>query len=147
MLVAREGAILEPQQIIMEALRREWKLAVERTHDMAAGVAFIVPVVIDDTRDAEAKVPAEFKAVQWTRLPGGEAPAAFVARVRKLLGGQSGTGILLGQAIVNLLDNALKHGASPIDVSVETPAGELPVEQLTEARAAACTHGRGVGVR
>ena len=29
--------------------RREWKLAVERTHDMAAGRAFVVPVVIDDT--------------------------------------------------------------------------------------------------
>ena len=29
--------------------RREWKVAVGRTHDMAAGVAFFVPVVIDDT--------------------------------------------------------------------------------------------------
>src|SRR5438477_10465562 len=27
--------------------RREWKLAVDRTSDMAAGVAFLVPVVVD----------------------------------------------------------------------------------------------------
>src|SRR5881394_2837761 len=31
--------------------RREWNQAVERTRDMAAGVAFIVPVVIDDTTE------------------------------------------------------------------------------------------------
>ena len=34
--------------------RREWKLAVERTSDMAAGVAFLVPVVIDDTAEGQA---------------------------------------------------------------------------------------------
>src|SRR5437762_2800486 len=28
--------------------RREWKLAVERTHDMAECVPFLVPVVVDD---------------------------------------------------------------------------------------------------
>ena len=37
--------------------RREWKMGVERTYDMAAGVSFIVPVVIDETREAEAVVP------------------------------------------------------------------------------------------
>ena len=37
--------------------RREWKLAVERTYDMASGVAFIVPVVIDETKEADALVP------------------------------------------------------------------------------------------
>lgn len=35
--------------------RREWKLAVERTNDMASGVPFIVPVVIDDTAVSEAE--------------------------------------------------------------------------------------------
>ena len=44
---------------------------------MADEKAFLLPVVIDNTRDADAKVPAEFKAVQWTKLPGGETPAAF----------------------------------------------------------------------
>jgi hypothetical protein len=67
--------------------RREWKLAVERTHDMADHVTFLVPVVLDDTRDREAHVPEAFLKVQWTRLPGGETPPAFAERVRKLLGG------------------------------------------------------------
>jgi tetratricopeptide (TPR) repeat protein len=66
--------------------RREWKQAAARTLDMADEKTFLLPVVIDDTRDAEGRVPAEFKAVQWTRLPGGDAPPAFVARVKKLLG-------------------------------------------------------------
>jgi hypothetical protein len=65
--------------------RIEWKLAARRTHAMAAAKAFLFPVVIDATRDAEAHVPDEFREVQWTKLPGGETPPAFVARVRKLL--------------------------------------------------------------
>lgn len=65
--------------------RREWKLAVERMGDMASGVAFLVPVVIDGTREAEALVPEEFMRVQWTRLPGGESTPAFTAQVQRLL--------------------------------------------------------------
>jgi TolB-like protein/Flp pilus assembly protein TadD len=66
--------------------RLEWKLAAQRTHTMAEAKPFLLPVVIDATRDAEAHVPEEFRAVQWTRLPGGEADGAFCARVRSLLG-------------------------------------------------------------
>ena len=44
--------------------RREWKLAAERTHDMAAGIPFLVPVVIDDTAEGSAMVPEEFMKVQ-----------------------------------------------------------------------------------
>jgi len=65
--------------------RIEWKLAAQRTHAMADEKAFLLPVVIDGTRDSGAKVPAEFKAVQWTRLPGGETPPAFASRIRKVL--------------------------------------------------------------
>lgn len=65
--------------------RREWKLAVERTNDMAAGVAFLVPVVIDDTAEVEALVPEEFMRVQWTRLPGALPTPDFVAQVKSLL--------------------------------------------------------------
>ncbi len=68
--------------------RIEWKLAAQRTHAMAEEKAFLVPVVIDSTRDADAKVPAEFKAVQWTRLPGGEPTPQFLARVQQLLAGE-----------------------------------------------------------
>ena len=67
--------------------RREWKLGVERTHDMAEDVAFIVPIVVDDTPDAQSRVPDKFREVQWTRLPGGETPPAFVERVKALLAG------------------------------------------------------------
>ena len=67
--------------------RIEWRLAAQRTHAMSGVRAFLLPVVIDDTTDAEAHVPEEFRAVQWTRLPGGETPTAFCARVQKLLGG------------------------------------------------------------
>jgi TolB-like protein/Tfp pilus assembly protein PilF len=65
--------------------RREWKLAVDRTADMAEDVAFLLPVVIDSTADATARVPDRFREVQWTRLPGGETPAAFVERIKRLL--------------------------------------------------------------
>jgi TolB-like protein len=65
--------------------RHEWNLAVARTHHMAQQKPFLVPVVIDDIRDQEAFVPDAFRAVQWTRLPGGETPPAFVERIQRLL--------------------------------------------------------------
>jgi TolB-like protein len=52
---------------------------------MAEQKAFLVPVVVDGTRDQEAFVPDAFRAVQWTRLPGGDTPPAFVERVKRLL--------------------------------------------------------------
>ena len=66
--------------------RREWKLATRRLLDISDDAAFLVPLVIDDTREAAARVPEEFLSVQWTWLPGGEAPPAFATRVRQLLG-------------------------------------------------------------
>jgi TolB-like protein/Tfp pilus assembly protein PilF len=65
--------------------RREWKLGVERTHDMAAGVPFIVPVVIDDTPADEASVPEEFLRYQWTLLKHGVPSSQFVEQVTNLL--------------------------------------------------------------
>jgi len=66
--------------------RIEWKLAAQRTHAMADEKAFLLPVVIDDTTDADARVPVEFKAVQWTRAHRGGNAGAFVANVLNLLG-------------------------------------------------------------
>jgi TolB-like protein len=65
--------------------RREWKLATDRTHDMAQKKAFLLPVVIDGTLERGASVPEKFHEVQWTRLPGGDTPRAFVERIRQLL--------------------------------------------------------------
>ena len=67
--------------------RREWKLATRRLLDMADDAPFLMPVVIDQTREAEARVPEEFIHVHWTRLPGGEVSPAFAHRVRDLVGG------------------------------------------------------------
>jgi TolB-like protein/Tfp pilus assembly protein PilF len=69
--------------------RLEWKLAVDRSHLMAAEKPFLLPVVIDSTREADAHVPDRFREVQWMRLPGGDTPTAFVERVRRLLSGTS----------------------------------------------------------
>ncbi len=67
--------------------RLEWKLAVDRSHLMADDAPFLFPVVIDDTPDATARVPDKFRAVQWSRLPAGEAPPEFCRRVSALLAG------------------------------------------------------------
>jgi tetratricopeptide (TPR) repeat protein len=67
--------------------RLEWKLADERTHMIAKGTAFLLPVTIDETDDRGAVVPDSFLAVQWTKLPDGETPAAFASRVKRLLEG------------------------------------------------------------
>jgi TolB-like protein/Tfp pilus assembly protein PilF len=67
--------------------RLEWRLADQRTHLMAKGLPFLLPVVIDETRDSDAHVPDSFTEVQWTRLPGGETNAAFGERVTALLDG------------------------------------------------------------
>ncbi len=96
----RECALLIP--IISKAtqgrreayFRLEWKLADERTHLMARGTPFLLPVTIDETSDRDALVPDSFLAVQWTKAPGGEAPVAFGARVKRLLDGSPVGGAL-----------------------------------------------------
>ena len=66
--------------------RGEWHLATRRLHNMADDAAFLLPVVVDDTRETDARVPEEFFRAHWTRLPGGETPQSFTQRVRQLLG-------------------------------------------------------------
>ena len=66
--------------------RLEWKLAVDRSHLMADDQAFLMPVVIDDTGDAQARVPDRFRERQWSRLSGGAAFAAFAERVAQAIG-------------------------------------------------------------
>ena len=52
---------------------------------MAHDKPFLVPVVIDDTAETDARVPEKFGEVQWTRLPCGETTDEFVGRVDRLL--------------------------------------------------------------
>jgi TolB-like protein/Tfp pilus assembly protein PilF len=68
--------------------RLEWDLADQRTHKIARNRAFIVPVCVDATPESSADIPESFQRVQWTRLPGGETPAAFVERIKRLLSPQ-----------------------------------------------------------
>jgi TolB-like protein len=70
--------------------RREWRLAVERTLDMADDHTFLLPVVIDDTPEAGARVPERFLTVQWMRLPHGQPTPALEALCRRLISGQPG---------------------------------------------------------
>jgi TolB-like protein len=65
--------------------RLEWDLADQRSHMMARSRVFVVPVCLDATTEAAADVPESFRRAQWTRLPAGETPPAFVERVRRLL--------------------------------------------------------------
>lgn len=65
--------------------RREWRLAVDRSHDMLHGVAFILPVVIDRIPEAGAAVPEEFLRFQWTHLAGGQPTAEFVEHVKRVM--------------------------------------------------------------
>jgi TolB-like protein/Flp pilus assembly protein TadD len=65
--------------------RLEWDLADQRTHRMARDRPFIVPVSLDATRTAGTDMPESFHRVQWTRLPSGETPPAFVERIRRLV--------------------------------------------------------------
>jgi TolB-like protein len=67
--------------------RREWRLAVERTLDMADDHLFLLPVVIDDTNEAKARVPEKFLTVQWLRLPEGRPTPALEALCRRIASG------------------------------------------------------------
>lgn len=61
--------------------RREWRLAVDRSHDIADDVMFLLPAVIDGTGENGARVPEKFLTVQWLKIPGGVATPALVARL------------------------------------------------------------------
>jgi hypothetical protein len=79
--------------------RLEWRLADQRTHLMGKSKAFLVPVCIDDTSDADADVPDSFLAVQWMRQPlrqaqGGPGGAVDSRRRRDRSGDRSRRSVL-----------------------------------------------------
>jgi TolB-like protein len=71
--------------------RREWRLAVERTQDMADDHPFLLPIAIDDIDQATARVPEKFLATQWLRVPGGRPTPAFEALCRRIASGEAAT--------------------------------------------------------
>jgi TolB-like protein len=98
--------------------RREWKLAVDRTNDMAEEKAFLVPVVVDDTKPQDAAVPAQFRGLQWTVMVGGYASTSFVERIADLLSAQEGkskrstAGPKGGHSVGRAGKDDLKHSTS-----------------------------------
>ena len=68
--------------------RREWRLAVDRSHDMADDAMFLIPVAIDATPEIGARVPERFTSVQWLRCPGGASTPALQALATRLAGGE-----------------------------------------------------------
>lgn len=70
--------------------RLEWELAAQRAMSIASGVAFILPIVIDATREPDALVPDRFRAVQWMRLPKGEVSPEVQQRFLKLWSHRAG---------------------------------------------------------
>lgn len=67
--------------------RREWRLATDRSLDMADDVLFLVPVAIDATSESGARVPDKFFSVQWLRAPGGQPTPALHHLMRRILAG------------------------------------------------------------
>jgi adenylate cyclase len=73
--------------------RLEWKLAVDRSHLMADDQPYLMPVVIDDISEANARVPDRFRERQWSRLPNAAAFAAFAERVVQAISRESNSDV------------------------------------------------------
>lgn len=97
--------------------RIEWELAAQRALGIASGVAFILPIVIDDTREPAALVPDRFRTVQWTRLRDGEMTPEAKAKFVKLWSHRTGV---------------LKHRSS--DSQAPLPVPEVSARPANNAR-------------
>ena len=100
--------------------RIEWDLAAERARGIASGVPFILPVVIDDTREPDALVPDRFRMVQWTRLRSGEVPPDVQQRFLKLWSHRAG--VLKHAAAQESAPTA--HPAPPAAESIDKPGAK-----------------------
>lgn len=109
--------------------RLEWSLADQRTHMIARNKTFIVPVCVDATPDAGADVPDSFLRVQWTRLPAGETPPAFSARIATLLG-MDAAGTRRPHS-VTAPDNTALAGSASLPAHVVPPTRVVPAPRRT----------------
>ena len=103
--------------------RIEWDLAAERSRGIASGIPFILPVVIDETTQAEALVPDRFKSVQWTTLPGGVVTKDYLARFLKLWSHRTG----LAAAVASRSTEAFAPGGA-------ASVGPLPKQRIRLGR-------------
>jgi hypothetical protein len=65
--------------------RREWNCATNRAKGIDPNLAFIIPVVVDDTRQF-VHVPDDFLRLHLAQLPEGRVTAEFKDRMQKLCG-------------------------------------------------------------
>ena len=65
--------------------RREWNYALDRALDLDPSDPFILPVVVDDTKESTALVPDAFRRLHWSRLAGGAAGPEMIRRLQELL--------------------------------------------------------------
>lgn len=91
--------------------RIEWDLAAERARGIASGVPFILPIVLDDTREPDALVPDRFRSVQWTRAPGGELSSDYRTRFARLWSHRLGL---------------VKHAGAAAAAAAPTAPGDTP---------------------
>jgi len=94
--------------------RLEWRLAEQRTHLMARGTPFLLPVVIDSTSETKARVPDSFVEVQWTRVNADQDVKAFANRVASLLRPDDAPSVPQGQ---NRPAIAVRPPANPQDIN------------------------------
>jgi TolB-like protein/tetratricopeptide (TPR) repeat protein len=71
--------------------RLEWNLALDRSRLISTTQAFLVPVIVDDTREDDEEVPEKIREIHSTRLPGGVTPSSFTELVQRLLSGETST--------------------------------------------------------
>jgi TolB-like protein len=110
--------------------RREWRFAVERTLDMADDHLFLLPIVIDDTDQARARVPEKFLAVQWLRVPGGEPTPALEALCRRLaLGDTAEPAVKRSSSRPTEPSNQPTQPAQPAGVAAGPRLPEVPREE------------------
>jgi hypothetical protein len=101
--------------------RREWRLAVERTLDMADDRLFLLPVVIDDTDQARARVPEKFLTVQWLKVPGGRPTRALESLCRRIASG--------GPADARPARSASRKASRATSAAVPAQIPEFPREE------------------
>jgi TolB-like protein len=122
--------------------RREWRLAVERTLDMADDHPFLLPVVIDETDGARARVPEKFFSVQWLKVPGGAANPALEALCRRLVSGD-----IFPKAAPTTSSHPLSRDAVHSPSVAAESAPDQPAEKPAYQTIPFPTHEPGQGVR
>jgi TolB-like protein/tetratricopeptide (TPR) repeat protein len=130
--------------------RLEWKLAIDRSHLMSPDRPFLLPVVIDDTRRSDQRIPERFRELHWSHLPHAEATEAFIARVRTLLTAEAPAdqplpeesvvrrrapwrALGLGAALLAAVATGLYFGFERSSPAPPAPAGDAAPEEVAFA--------------